>query len=60
MNAVSTINKIEIPSTPSLNFINPLIQFFLLKIENQLYFYQNEYHKKKTSNKFAIEVNIEI
>ena len=31
MNAVSTINKIEIPSTPSLNFINPLIQFFSSK-----------------------------
>ena len=28
MNAVKTINKIETPSTPSLNFINPLIQFF--------------------------------
>ena len=26
--AVKTINKIEIPSIPSLNFINPLIQFF--------------------------------
>ena len=28
MNAVKTINKIEIPSIPSLNFISPLIQFF--------------------------------
>ncbi len=27
MNAVKTINKIEIPSIPNLNFINPLIQF---------------------------------
>ena len=28
MNAVKTINKIEIPSIPNLNFINPLIQSF--------------------------------
>ena len=26
--AVRTTNSIEIPSTPNLNFINPLIQFF--------------------------------
>ena len=26
--AVNTINKIEIPSIPNLNFINPLIQSF--------------------------------
>ena len=26
MKAVKTINKIEIPSTPNLNFIKPLIQ----------------------------------
>jgi hypothetical protein len=27
--AVKTINKIEIPSIPNLNFMNPLIQFFV-------------------------------
>ena len=28
MNAVRTINKIDIPSMPNLNLIYPLIQFF--------------------------------
>ena len=28
MKAVKSINNIEIPSIPNLNFINPLIQFF--------------------------------
>jgi len=28
INAVRTINKIDIPSMPNLNFIYPLIQFF--------------------------------
>ena len=27
MKAVRTINKIDMPSIPNLNFINPLIQF---------------------------------
>ena len=60
MNAVKTINKIETPSTPSLNFINPLIQFFSSTNWKPTKFLSNEYHKKKVSNKFAIDVNKEI
>ena len=29
INAVNMINNIDMPSIPNLNFINPLIQFFL-------------------------------
>ena len=34
MKAVKTINNIEIPSMPNLNFIKPLINFSLQQIEN--------------------------
>ena len=40
MNAVKTMNKIEIPSIPNLNFINPLSSSALLQIEILKNFYQ--------------------
>ena len=60
MNAVNTMNKIEIPSIPSLNFISPLIQFFSSMNWKPAKLLSKEYHKKKVNNKFAIDVNMEI
>ena len=60
MNAVKTINNMEMPSIPSLNFINPLIQFFSSINWKPTKLLSKEYHKKKDNNKLAIDVNIEI
>ncbi len=46
INAVKTINKIDIPSIPSLNFINPLIQFLSSKNWKSTEFLSKEYQKK--------------
>ena len=58
--AVKTINKIEIPSIPSLNFINPLIQFFSSTNWNPEKLLSKENHKKRHNIKFAKLVKIEI
>ena len=58
--AVKTINKIEIPSIPSLNFINPLIQFFSSTNWNPEKVLSKENHKKRHNIKFAKLVKIEI
>ena len=59
MNAVKTINKIEIPSIPNLNFINPLIQFCSSINWKPVKLLSKEYHKKIVKNKFTILVNKE-
>ena len=58
--AVKTINKIEIPSIPSLNLINPLIQFFSSTNWNPEKVLSKENHKKRHNIKFATLVKIEI
>ena len=58
--AVKTINKIEIPSIPSLNLINPLIQFFSSTNWNPEKVLSKENHKKRHNIKFAKLVKIEI
>ena len=59
INAVKIINKIEIPSIPNLNFINPFIQFCSSINWNPIKLLSNEYHKKIAKNKFTILVNKE-
>ena len=59
MNAVKTINKIEIPSIPNLNFINQLIQFCSSTNWNPAKLLSKEYHKKIARNKFTTLVNRE-
>ena len=60
INEVSTINKIEIPSIPSLNFINPLIQSDSSMNWNPTKFLSNEYQRNRHKKKFATLVNKEI
>ena len=55
--AVSKINKIDMPSIPSLNLMKPLIQTVSStnwKFDEEL---SNEYHKNKTRKKFTKLVN---
>ena len=59
MKVVKTINRIEMPSIPNLNFINPLIQFCSSTNWNPTKLLSNEYHKKIARNKFTILVNNE-
>ena len=51
MKVVKTINNIDIPSTPNLNFIKSFIQdffFYKLKFEELI---SKEYHKKVIARK---------
>ena len=57
---VKTINKIEIPSTPNLNLMYPLIQFFSSTNWNPEKLLSKENHKKRHNTKFARLVKIEI
>ena len=50
---VKTINKIEIPSIPNLNFIKPLIQLISSKNWNSEVSVSNEYHKNNVIKKFT-------
>jgi len=59
INAVKIINKIDIPSIPNLNFINPFIQFCSSINWNPIKLLSNEYHKKIANNKFTILINNE-
>ena len=59
INAVRTINKIEIPSMPNLNFINPLIQCLSSKNWKSTEFLSKEYQRNKTNKKLATLVNKE-
>ena len=56
---VRTINRIEIPSIPNLNFISPLIQFLSSINWKPVKFLSNEYQRKIDNKKFAILVNNE-
>ena len=56
---VRTINRIEIPSIPNLNFISPLIQFLSSTNWKPVKFLSNEYQRKIDNKKFAILVNNE-
>ena len=60
MKAVKIINKIEIPSTPNLNFIKPLIQFFSSKNWKPTKLLSKEYQRNKVKKKFTKLEKIEI
>ena len=60
INAVSTMNKIEIPSIPNLNFMYPLIQFFSSTNWKPWKILSNDHHKNMQSSKFTNVVRMEI
>ena len=60
MKVVKTINSIEIPSTPNLNFIKLLIQDFSSTNWNSELFISKEYHKNNERKKVATLLNSEI
>ena len=60
MKVVKTINSIEIPSTPNLNFIKLLIQDFSSTNWNSEVFISKEYHKNNERKKVATLLNKEI
>ena len=60
MKVVKTINSIEIPSTPNLNFIKLLIQDFSSTNWNSAVLMSKEYHKNSDNKKVAILLNKEI
>tara|TARA_B100001250_G_C19161534_1_gene512517 strand:- start:46 stop:363 length:318 start_codon:yes stop_codon:yes gene_type:complete len=55
---VNNINKIEIPSTPSLKLIKPLIQFFSSINWKSAEELSNKYQRIIDRKKLAIEVKI--
>ena len=57
---VRTINSIDIPSTPNLNFMKLFTQDFSSTNWNSAVFTSNEYHKNKESRKVATLLNKEI
>tara|TARA_B100001741_G_scaffold89429_1_gene73160 strand:+ start:1577 stop:1876 length:300 start_codon:yes stop_codon:yes gene_type:complete len=59
INAVSNINKIEIPSIPNLNFMKPLIQKNSSKNWKSEVDLSNEYQRNNVRKKFTKVVNIE-
>ena len=59
INAVKTINNIEIPSTPSLNFIKSLIQDFSSTNWNSDELWSKVYQMNKDKKNVAMLVNKE-
>ena len=60
MKVVKTINRIDIPSTPNLNFIKLFIQDFSSTNWNSDVFISKEYHKNNERKNVAILLNKEI
>tara|TARA_B100001027_G_C16243333_1_gene320560 strand:- start:365 stop:691 length:327 start_codon:yes stop_codon:yes gene_type:complete len=60
MNVVKTINNMEMPSTPNLNFIKLFIQFCSSTNWKSALLGSNEYHKNKDNRKVATLLNKEI
>ena len=60
INVVNTINRIDIPSTPNLNFIKLFIQDFSSTNWNSELFTSREYHKNNESKNVATLLNKEI
>ena len=57
MKVVKTINRIDIPSTPNLNFMKLFIQDFSSTNWNSEVFTSKEYHKNNERKKVAILLN---
>ena len=57
---VKTINSIDMPSTPNLNFMKLLIQDFSSTNWNSEVLMSKEYHRNNDSKKVAILLNKEI
>ena len=60
MNVVKTIKRIDIPSTPSLNFIKLFIQVFSSTNWKSDEFISKEYHTKIDNKKVAMLLKREI
>ena len=58
--AVRTINKIEIPSIPNLNFMKPLIQFISSRNWKSDILLSNEYHKNRVIIRLTKLVKIDM
>ena len=60
ISAVRTMNSTEMPSTPNLNFMKPLIQFFSSMNWKPRKSLSNDHHKNKARKKLAKLVKSEI